>query len=91
MNCPKHLNLERSNTPTNHCALQAHKRCLTGAELLASHTLPTTPAQAKWAGTPQLALDSVKETNQVCMSGNAMNVPSVGCIILACVLGLEQI
>ncbi|CAK9071611.1 unnamed protein product [Durusdinium trenchii] len=69
----------------------AHKRCLTGAELLASHTLPTTPAQAKWAGTPQLALDSVKETNQVCMSGNAMNVPSVGCIILACVLGLEQI
>ncbi|CAK9000312.1 Midasin (Dynein-related AAA-ATPase MDN1) (MIDAS-containing protein) [Durusdinium trenchii] len=51
----------------------AHKRCLTGAELLASHTLPTTPAQAKWAGTPQLALDSVKETNQVCMSGNAMN------------------
>jgi hypothetical protein len=38
-----------------------------------------------------LALDTVTESNKVRMSGNAMNLPCVGCIILGCVLGLERI
>lgn len=73
------------------CILQVHHRFLSGTELMTSHSLPLTSQQAKWSGAPKLALDTVTESNKVRMSGNAMNLPCVGCIILGCVLGLERI
>ena len=58
---------------------------------MASHTLPTTSLQARLSGTPKLRMEGLSESNKVRMSGNAMNVPCVGCIILCCALGLECI
>jgi len=70
---------------------QEHGRFLSGNELMASHTLPTTSLQARLSGTPKLKMEGLSESNKVRMSGNAMNVPCVGCIIMCCVLGLECI
>ena len=71
--------------------MQVHKRFLSAAELLASHVLPISEAQARLSGTPKLELDSVSQSNMVRMAGNAMSVPCIGSMILACVLGLEKV
>lgn len=85
--------LHTSFTQQSNClpACQVKKRFLSGAELLASHALPTTSEHARLSGTPRLQIDSITQSNMVRMSGNGMSLPCVGCMILACVLGLEKL
>jgi|Cyp1metagenome_2_1107374.scaffolds.fasta_scaffold518795_1 hypothetical protein len=65
------------------------KRYLSPTEMLNTHCIPTTDRQAKLSGTPRLKVDKVRDSSLVKMGGNAMNLPCVGCAILACVFGLE--
>lgn len=60
-------------------------------ELLTSHILPCTDEQAKKSRSPKLILSSASHTATTSMAGNAMNVPSVGCVLLACVLALKPL
>lgn len=71
--------------------LQDHCRFLSPKEMMNSHVMPTTRQQAALSGTPRLCLKSASHPNRVKMCGNAMNLPCVGSVILACILGLEKI
>lgn len=57
--------------------------------MLSSHVLPCTDEHAKRSGVPKLDITGVPSTALAKMAGNAMNVPTVGCIILACALSLK--
>ena len=65
------------------------KRYLAPLEMLSSHCLPMTAKQAKKSHARRLVVDSVKASSLVKMSGNGMNLMSIGAILLACVLSLE--
>ena len=57
--------------------------------MMTTHVMPVTAQQGKLSGTPHLWINSVGDADLIKMSGNAMSLPCVGCVLLACVLGLE--
>ena len=68
---------------------QAMKRCMSGQELVASHVFPTTRRHSKMSGAPVLQIGACSESKTQHMAGNSMNVPSVGAVMLAGILGLS--
>ena len=91
---PQNAPANACTCPVNHCdsavlSAQAFERFLTPFEMLSSHCIPTTDHHADLAGTPRLDLDKVRPSQVIKMSGNAMSLPCVGCMLLAILFGLE--
>ena len=57
--------------------------------MMTSHCLPMTDQHSKKARAPKLIFTGVPTTHVAKMAGNAMNVPSIGCVLLACALSLK--
>ncbi len=70
-------------------SVQAFNRFLSPVEMMSSHCIPTTSHHADLAGTPRVVLDNVLPSQVVKMSGNAMNLACVGCMLLSILFGLE--
>ena len=64
---------------------------LSPEEMLSSHVLPVTSAQARKARAPKLRMDGVCFTSKVRMAGNGMNLPCIGALMLGIITGLEEV
>ncbi|CAK9069537.1 unnamed protein product [Durusdinium trenchii] len=70
---------------------QAHHRFLHPDEMLASHALPISKDQGKACRAPTLELDKVPYTSKVHMAGNAINIPTIGSVMLAAALAFQPV
>ena len=65
-------------------------RCMDAAEMLCSLGLPVTAGQAKRCSGKVLKMTGVPKRQLQKMAGNAMSVPVIGAVVLACVICLSR-
>lgn len=56
-----------------------------------SHGLPCKKKHAMESSKFELDVDGVPQSAMIKMAGNAMNVPSIGSVLLCCALSFERI
>ncbi|CAK9073952.1 unnamed protein product [Durusdinium trenchii] len=78
-------------TTTGSLWSEAHQRCLSSDELLSSHVLPVTRAQATKCHSPRLKFDGCSNASKVKMAGNGMSVPCMGVAMMGAAIALERI
>lgn len=70
---------------------KARSRVLSPKEMLCSQVVPVTAGQAKRARAPRVKIDGLTPAHMTRMAGNAMNVPTIGLVLLAAVVCLEKL
>ncbi|CAL1163039.1 unnamed protein product [Cladocopium goreaui] len=83
--------LQTLTTNSGRIYSQGHGRYIEPEEALSSHVLPMTDKHAKICKAPKVQMGEVSRTAKTRMAGNAMNVPCIGAVLLAAVLGLDDI
>lgn len=76
---------------THYVYSRKHGRFLQPREALSCQVLPVTKRQSKACGSPMLALPDGMVGSAFNFAGNGMNIPCVGCIMLAAMFGLSEI
>lgn len=59
-------------------------------ELISSHLMPVNQEQSKACGAVHLDTSGIPASKLVSCAGNAMNLPCVGAVVLACIMSFEK-